>query len=266
MNQKFYYGQPQVLWDMLCAEAEDLLQEEQLGTHLVAVYPAGNRIYGLESCPPGLFCLYVDSVEALINPLSDYHKQSGFKVFSVGNNYSPIIMADIFKWTQWIVSRCNDWRARAFLHAIPFGQHVIHEDESISNILEACYQAMKDVNFTTWGIDNNSYTSYIEPHAYLHDRTMAILYNKGKFFPNINPDWDKVINSHNLGIDLKEKDIQLDINIQKEILEDNSCHRLLPVWDMFVPKTGYKYPINGIKNDTLKSISDSVMDFYRFQL
>jgi len=267
--QEFYYGLPQMLWDNLCIEAEDLLREEELGTHLVAVYPAGNRIYGLESCPPGIFCLYVDTVEALINPLSNYHKQSGFKVFSVGNNSCPVIMADLFKWTQWITSREIDWRSRAFLHAIPFGQHVIHEDPSISDIMDACHQAMKDINFmvkdtgssTNYTIPYRHVSDYISPNCFLYDRAMLSLFHKHKFMPNINPKWDKVIGETNLGIELSKVYREKDIDYRKRILEYKSC-TMVGYWD----DPGCPYELRCISKESLSNISKSVIDFYRFQL
>jgi hypothetical protein len=56
MNTKndFYYGLPQEIWDALVLEAEDLLSEEQIGNHIVGLYPAGPRIFGIESASPGL--------------------------------------------------------------------------------------------------------------------------------------------------------------------------------------------------------------------
>ena len=129
---------------------------------------------------------------------------------------------------------------------------------------------MKDVNFITYnpgcGVGGPACMSYIIPNTYLYDRTKAILYNKGKFLPNINPEWDKVVSSCNLGVKLQEESIQYDISMQKQILEDNSYQKNMQPWNIFIPKLGDEYTIDRIKNNTLKLISDSVMDFYRFQL
>jgi len=268
--QEFYYGLPQMLWDNLCIEAEDLLREEQLGTHLVAVYPAGNRIYGLESCPPGIFCLYVDSVEALIDPLSNYHKQDGFKVFSVGDNCCPVIMVDLFKWTQWITSRKIDWRSRAFLHAIPFGQHVIHEDSSIADIMDACHQAMKDIDFIVKDIGGSmrsheymlSAPTYVVPNPFLHDRAMLNLFHKHKFMPNINPKWDKVVEETNLGIELSKEDKSRDMIYRERLLGEHGSSYCIG----YECNLEFPYELRHIEKETLNNISKSVMDFYRFQL
>ena len=259
---EFYYGLPQMLWDNLCIEAEDLLREEQLGSHLVAIYPAGNRIYGLESYPPGIFCLYVDSVEALIDPLSNYHRESGFKVYSVGDNSCPVIMVDLFKWVQWIVSREVDWRTRAFLHAIPFGQHVIHEDPSISDVMYTCHQAVKSngflpkINYK----DNTIISDYIEPNLELFFRTITTLYMTSKFIPNINPDWDKVIQGSELGIENK-KVLMDDQAFCEEILINNETTK-----KSSISRFCFSQFDSSIDKHLLKNISKSVMDFYRFQL
>jgi hypothetical protein len=260
MREKLYYGQPQFLWDDLCARAEELLHEYQLGTHLVAAYPAGNRIYGLESYPPGIFCLYVDSVEALINPLSNYHQQLGFKTFHVGTGHSPIIMADIFKWVQWLHTREHDKRAKELLHIIPFGQHVIHEDPSISEIIKACYQGMKEVNFQIYNKENMS-----PKDTFLYHRAMNILQYTGKFFPNINPEWDQVVDGAVLKALLyKDKLYNLDKEIREIILENNQSKDL---YDNPWPRP----PLGPIIKesfglDSHEAISKAVMDFYRFQL
>lgn len=272
MHEEFYYGQPQFTWDNLCDEAEDLLHEEQLGSHIVAIYPAGNRIYGLESYPPSIFCLYVDSVEALIDPISKYHSQCGFKTFISSNNSSTIIMADIFKWVKWICSMHFDWRVNAFLHAIPFGQHMILEDSSISNIMEACHKAMKEINFllVPFGCEagdvilkTQEYNN-ISPIPYLYNRAMTILYHTGKFLPNINPNWDKVVEANMFGINLDTRQKTYDLLRTEEILdgsmEYNHTDSMLSIGN------AYPYVLKTIHPSTKKEISRAVMDFYRFQL
>ena len=197
---EFYYGLPQMIWDDLCSKAEDLLQEEQLGNHLVGVYPAGNRIYGIESASPGLLCLYVDSVESILDPFSNYMFDEGFKVYHVGESNSPIIMVDIFKWVHWLWSRNCDWKAACFLHAIPFGRHCIYQDSSISDIMAAAYKAMKEIDFMLsvhLPCDKVTQDS-IYPNPYLYYRTMTNLYNNHTFLPNINPEWDEVVRNDTL--------------------------------------------------------------------
>jgi len=262
MYQEFYYGQPQAIWDILCAEAEDLLQEYELGMHLVAAYPAGNRIYGLESCPPGIFCLYVDSVEAIIDPLSDYHKTSGFRIFSTGDNNYPIIMADLYKWAQWLVYKQEDWMKKAFLHAIPFGRHTIHEDQSIQEILEAGFEFMKEVEFDPainddlFGVSHNG---YVDPNKYLFLRTQAILFNTGQFLPNINPKWDGVSNRIPEGI-------EEDPSILTKLLEDNNHKIPSQEYRKFCPLTGYRSQPKTASLACRNRLRSAVMDFYRFQL
>ena len=260
MNQEFYYGWPQELWDSLCDKAEDLLHEERLGTYIVGIYPAGERIYGLESYPPGLMCLYVDSVEALIDPFSEYKYKTGFNTFLVGHNCSPIIMVDLFKWVKWMFKLLPDWRTNQFLHAIPFGQHVIREDSGISDIMEACHQGMKEIKFAC-GWQPQKESSHLE---FLFHRTMRILYHTNKFLPNINPEWDKVASFSDFYSYIDLNLYTLDIENRHKLLDNNNTiisKEAMEVFDMHIT-----WPHLHMKQQTLKKISDSVMDFYRFQL
>lgn len=198
---KLYYGLPNEIWDNLYFEAEDLLQEESLGQYIVGVYPAGNRIYGIESYPPGLMCLYVDSVGSLIDPTSCYHKELGFKVYHVMNSRSPLYMVDFFKWIKWLTTdQTNDWRIEEFLHIIPFGEHILYEDDSISSILHSVRRLLICQNFKLYGdglIRNpNRKLSYLFTRAYQN------LIRTGRFKPCINKQWDEVLDPC-LALDIK---------------------------------------------------------------
>jgi len=198
---EFYYGLPQEIWNNLCCEAEDLLQAESLGQHILGVYPAGNRIYGIESYSPGLMCLYVDSVESLIDPTSCYHKELGFKIYHVLDSRSPLYMIDFFKWIKWLTTdQTNDWRMEEFLHVIPFGDHIIYEDDNISPILHLVRQLLICQSFKLYGdgpIRNSN-----KKISYLFTRTYQNLIRTGRFKPCINKQWDEVLNPC-LALDIK---------------------------------------------------------------
>jgi hypothetical protein len=172
---EYYYGLPQEVWDSLCIEAESLLYDEKLGNHLVGIYPAGERIYGIDSAPPGLLCLYVDSVESILDPFY----QPRIHQYSVGNMMSPIVMIDLYYWVQRITKSGAEG-------AIPcFHKGMIHQDSSIDAVLEA---ARKCLAFFAYG-QNWSPTSYTpwDTRAYL-----TILLTE-EFYPCINPNWDSTI-------------------------------------------------------------------------
>jgi hypothetical protein len=273
MDDHMFYGIPQIIWDDLCEKAEEVLCENNLGNHLVGVYPAGNRIYGIESESPGLMCLYVDSVEPMIDPLSNYHKATGFTHYSIGHGCSPIIMVDLYKWVQWLFNRkCyRDWKDYAFLNLLPFGNHVIHEDESISEIMKWCHQGLKERGFLTYGDFFYDKTgcirpSYMYPSRYLYLRTCLMTATSGYFNPNINAEWDTVQEFSN---DFMNP--QADKAAIKEILDSSDIYGSVKthIANSIINNVGWEIwrKNNSQTTDkTLREVSKAVMNFYRFQL
>jgi hypothetical protein len=187
-KSEFYYGLPQNQWDILLAEAEDLLRDEDIGTHLVGLYPAGNRIYGIESESPGILCLYVDTVESLINPIYRSGNPTGFRTIYHGSARSPIIFANLFEWVQQIIySKCG-WQNKSWLHMLPFTQ-LIYQDNSIDGILELTYQYQSNLKFY---LRQGCISSKDHITEFLYHRADAILTTTGKLHPCINPEWGKV--------------------------------------------------------------------------
>ena len=292
-NQKLYYGLPQIIWDDLCEKAEDLLQEENLGNHLVGIYPAGNRIYGLELASPGLLCLYVNSIEPMIDPLSDYHQdpELGFNVYHVGHSNSPIIMVDLWWWIRWMFSSTHSylhrWRFYSMLHAIPFGDHVLYEEESICGIMEACYKGLQETGFLA--CRQNLYTAQhtknytvskklydeLVPLRYLYARAVGILQGTLALQPNINEEWDtvfkKIYFNDAMYVKIPVLSNDIDERICKNILAnngviqtDNDIHFAAKLNPNNAP---LKITYSTVPTEeTLKRISKETMDFYRFQL
>ncbi len=187
-TSEFYYGLPQGQWDILLAKAEDLLREEDIGAHLVGLYPAGNRIYGMESESPGILCLYVDTVESLINPTFVSGNPTGFRTIPYGTSSSPIIFANLFNWVQHIISGKCSWVNKEWLHALPFAGDLIYQDNSIDEVLERLRDHLYNQRFfMPVGCKQMSY-----PHDILFHRADAILATTGKFHPCINPAWGRV--------------------------------------------------------------------------
>jgi hypothetical protein len=190
MHSEFYYGIPQTQWDELLFQAEDLLRDERLGQHLVGAYPAGDRIYGIDR-PPGIMCLYVDSVESLLNPTLATTKSAG----PYETNTGPIWMVNLFSWIKWITTAtsCTAWTAN-LLHLIPSGD-LLHEDESISDIISLANQYIVKVGPAPY--------ERLEPGPiplshYLPMRTILIAMKTGKFYPCINPEWGTVFRLNEL--------------------------------------------------------------------
>ena len=184
-----YYGLPQDAWNELVVRAEDLLRDQQLGTHLVGAYPAGYRMYGLQDEPPGILCLYVDSVDSLINPLSSRNtlQKASFDLFAF-HGVGEVYMVDIFDWIRLAVERCPDvpeWARSRLIHLAPFGD-IIHEDSSITSIVSEAKSARSIVSV--------SLTKQYTHIDWLLNRTETIFALHSYFSPCINPDWRAVTN------------------------------------------------------------------------
>lgn len=211
-TSEFYYGLPQDQWDILLAEAEDLLRDENIGSHLVGLYPAGNRIYGIESESPGILCLYVDAVESLINPTYKSGNPTGFKTIYYGPSRSPIIFANLFNWVQLVLTGRCSWVNKEWSHAIPFTGDLIYQDNCLDDLLDLIRQHMFNQKFFM-PIACGQQTPIMQT---LFHRADAVLAVTGKFYPCINPDWDKVCSLETIGAPAKI--IEIDRNLRNFML------------------------------------------------
>jgi hypothetical protein len=263
-TSEFYYGLPQDQWDILLATAEDLLREEDMGTHLVGLYPAGNRIYGIESEPPGILCLYVDTVESLINPSFKSGNPTGFRTISYGSSGSPIIFANLFDWAKHILSGRCGWMNARWLHVIPFASDIIYQDDSLDDILELLHQYMHLQKFFM----PTGCNPMFHPGDILFHRADAILANIGKFYPCINPAWGKVCTLDTLQaptslqrIDIAFRNALLDRGPQPE-------HTKLTQLSEWLQGSAAVTRYEGIKQDRelAKQIGERLASLYRFTL
>jgi hypothetical protein len=131
IKSEFYYGKPQSYWDDLLFQAEDLLREEELGVHLVGAYPIKPGDWG-ENDPsvPGITCLYIDSVESLINPC---HSNKAYP-FTCG----PVRLIELYKWAVALIDNTAGDQDKNILSG-----DILHEDDGIAEIMEAA-QALTD--------------------------------------------------------------------------------------------------------------------------
>jgi hypothetical protein len=197
---EYYYGLPQEIWDSLVMEAEDLLSDEQLGNHIVGLYPAGSRIYGLESSSPGLLCLYVDAAESILDPLPLIHDtvsnwKYGWecKSYRIGENLNEIYFIELHDWIKNFIKLyldLEDVTDRNLFALIPICSDVIYQSESIDKIIGLCANISKSFTHNlrrerfagVGGIKNRI----------LLLRTLWIWEKHKVFCPNINKDWGQV--------------------------------------------------------------------------
>jgi len=240
---EFYYGLPQKTWDNLCCKAEDLLYERKLGQHIVGLYPAGNRIFGDKSSPPELMCLYMDSVEPLIDPFSNYHDKDMVKCISFGKNSNSIIFVDFFKWVTWMIELSMYsvpvcWRRKKLIHAIPFGRHIIHEDNSITSIIETIAEVSIKGTYS-------ANFQYVYNKEMLFLRAEAIIASKKVFMPCINKEWDEKL------------------TLENEDLYMYNVHKLRSFYEEIIKSN---QPIESPDEEKIKIIRKMVMDLYRYQM
>lgn len=219
-----YYGLPQEQWDLLVSQAEDLFYDEKLGQHIVGIYPAGPRVYGIESEPPGLLCLYCDNILKLINPLSP--DVDGFYAFRVGHSRSAIIFADLFKWIRWITTeRQYGWKTECLMHIIPCNQISIHEDDSITPLIDDITRLLDKVAYCSkYRPDRTGSEMSVRwnmmQYTELYDRMLLILALTREFRPNIHPDWDAVFELSKLPIQVPDEVLDYDAILRHNRIEN----------------------------------------------
>jgi len=218
-TSEFYYGLPQDQWDTLLTKAEDLLRDENLGSHLVGLYPAGNRIYGIESEPPGILCLYVDSVESLLDPST--FKYPGYHVFYHGSDHAPILMVDLFHWARTIIHQLSSCPAEYFIDIIPTSHDVIYEDESIIEILQAIRELIIARKSSILQLPipiKDMFETAQRDIRLLYRRARLILLSTNSFYPCVNPAWGKVYNINSLPIPVPKDLCDIDNSFRNYIL------------------------------------------------
>jgi len=252
MNE-YYYGLPQRIWDDLCFEAEDLLYNEKLGNHLVGLYPAGTRIYGIDSSPPGLLGLYVDSIESILDPFYE----AKIYEYNVGHAMSPIVMIELQHWIRMI----HKIGPNALIPC--FHKDVIHQDESISSLIEAARKSLIAFGYP-------EQTGRKDTGNWLFARAKYILLKTGRFCPLVNPDWGEVIslNSITNNKELLESD--------EYLIEEAITNKTLDIREVVDYIKTLQTEFGAFTSEGLattqeclqskKVLSQEVINFYRFML
>jgi hypothetical protein len=194
-NNKFYYGIPQELWDDLLIKADDLLIEEEIGTHILGIYPAGNRNYGIESESQSLLCIYLDIIDNLINP---FHKQSPpIKSYRINNQGSCINYIELYNWTKLFIEESNNLFLLNQFNLIPTFYDCLYQDNVLDNIISVAQEILLSKRYIST-VELNP-PDKVDIDYFLYYRTLYIWNNYNKFVPNINPEFG---NTFNVDIDI----------------------------------------------------------------
>lgn len=207
----FYLGLPMELWDNLILETEDLFSEEEIGTHILGIYTAGNRIYGIENQSQGLLCLYFDSIDSIIDPIPTkrVHK------YNIGNQNSPVWFVELREWVRWLlqdVYGLNKKLVRTsqqdnLFHLIPSMGDNLYEDISIRNIIYYVQEMnliQEEAYYFPRSLNNND-----RIYNLLSARTRILMQYKREFVPNINKEWGEILT---FNCNLEDKFIDMIIN------------------------------------------------------
>lgn len=225
LHSKSYLGLPNEIWNSLLSEVEDMLRDEEIGTHILGVYPSGSRIYGIESESPQFICIYIDTAELFLNPYYMRNRETGFTERTIKIDNSSVVFIELYSWIQWMIFKdifiSND-RFLNMYDLIPCNHDIAYQDQSIDDLIdivrEFTYQGMY------LGIKNRLEKSYNYNLRYaLYIRTIYNLLNTGKFMPNINHDMGYV--EMIKGEDLKDDTIDTDILLGQHVRENRQYGR-----------------------------------------
>jgi hypothetical protein len=193
-----YLGLPLDTWKDNCDLAQDLLLEKNLGQHILGIYPYGKRIYGYESEKLELFCIYLDSVEAILDP---YTLNKTYTPIEINpSSTSTIFFQELRTWVSWtgdsVVSED---------HIIPCFYDHLYEDESLTEIITFLQELILQ------------YKKYIPQSDCFLDWRAAYIFNKLKRYePNVNPEWGDVFDFSELNFSHPQALHKIEEKILKE--------------------------------------------------
>lgn len=258
MNSEYYCGLPQNQWDILAEQAEELLRDQEYGQHILGLYPAGPRIYGIESSSPSLLCLYVDAVDNLINPASN--KVPFYRIETVGTGDSQIIFTELYSWGKWIKDSLQGFSVDTSLSILPAVQDVFYEDESISSVVSIARDLIHDCSNL---VDIIKYRS-------LQLRALTIYKHKKGFYPCINKDLGVVIGLDELGINIPDSILEIESEIINQYLINGTTNskRFISIEQIYVD---YLYSICPGENtramiNKWHILGNEIANLYRYQL
>jgi len=181
-------------------EAEDLLSEEDLGSHILGIYPAGTRTFGIESASPTIICLYVDTIDSILNP--SIHERKTWRKYHVGENLNAIYMVELHEWACSIATdtskisyaqQYDQFMDAALLKYAPGLHDALYQSSSIDEIIASAEDVLeykrlnRQLDIPAWRCDSK----VLEDVLAL--RTLYIYTKTGMYCPNINPNWGDVV-------------------------------------------------------------------------
>jgi hypothetical protein len=190
---ELYLDIPSEEWDALQDKAEDLLIEEEIGQHILGIYPTGNAIFGIPGAAPSIICLYLDSAEGYLDP---FISTDNIQI-TVNNNLSTITFINIKNFIGKLKNPDN------ISLSVCFGD-ILYQDDSIDNLMSLCQEYLSNNIIYDFTID------------YLNIRT-ALIFNITKEFKPKLQDTNLIDIIDNLS---KDSYLQkLDKQLEKEILD-----------------------------------------------
>jgi hypothetical protein len=263
MDSEYYCGLPQNQWDILAEQAEEILRDQEYGQHILGLYPAGSRIYGIESSSPSLLCLYVDAVDNLINPFANSPKR--FYKEPAGYSDSVIYFTELHSWGKWLHNACSGINVDFILPILPAVQDVFYEDESIGSIISIARDIVSTQNmftFNEWNMDK----------VFLQVRAQVVYSFRKSFNPCINPDLGIVIGLDELGVNIPERIMSLDKTIADSYLGISNVNpRSKEIRELEQEYVNYMWTIcrPGDSSDVKKQfnlLGKEIANLYRYQL
>ena len=250
LKADFYQGLPIELWNNLVDEVEELFSEQEIGTHILSIYPAGNRIYGIESQSQSLLCLYFDSIDSIIDPIQN----KKVHYFTINNQNSFVCFIEFREWCRWFLqdvygSNKKLIRSReqdSLFHLITSLGDNIYEDSSLNNIIYYAQEIIKNPYSEESYYFAKPTTNYNKIYDLLSARTRIIMQSKNIFIPNINKEWEEV---YTFNCSIEDKFIDMVIN-------NESYSEIISEYNKYLNKMllGIKNPIIKFENKDLSKL------------
>lgn len=188
-KNNLYYGLSQELWEHLCDQAEIIFYEEKIGQIILGIYPTGPRMFGLETADPELLCLYLDSGEEILNPLSYINKPTSFPTSHSGSYINFVNL-----WT-WVANLPQ----MPFEHLAPCFHDSFFQEELIDDIIIKIREFILAFPIVTgYSLNNKTNSPTSRADNALLTRCRFILSEHEIYKPNINPEWDEVFDTEKL--------------------------------------------------------------------
>jgi len=173
---------------------------------------------------------------------------------------SPIIMIELHHWAKTVLET-------GAIAIIPcFYRNAIHEDGSISNIIEAAQECLR-----AFALPGNTYHTAFD--RLWHMRSKLTLLGSGMFYPCINPEWDTVMDMGTILSAAGENFLFLDNQIMQKAIQNRRIERKeADLYYQLMYLELKKFGLTETLCDTpwcqkkKAELSEEVVNFYRFML